>query len=84
MPLKPDPQSLVECAARLGGHRLSPRDWMIGDNWTDMDVAANAGISCAFCTFGFGRLRDSRYTVKIDTFDELLLHCANEGRECCS
>lgn len=84
IPLKPDPQSLVECAARLGGHRLSPRDWMIGDNWTDMDVAANAGISCAFCTFGFGRLRDSRYTVKIDTFDELLLHCANEGRECCS
>ena len=76
--LKPDPQSLRECAARLGGHRLSPRDWMVGDNWTDMDVAANAGIRCAFCTFGFGRLRDSKFTVKIDSFDELLVHCLRE------
>ena len=79
IPLKPDPQSLRECAARLGGHRLSPRDWMVGDNWTDMDVAANAGVNCAFCTFGFGRLRDSRYTVKIDSFEELLVHCRGEG-----
>jgi phosphoglycolate phosphatase-like HAD superfamily hydrolase len=52
---------------------------MVGDNWTDMEVAANAGINCAFCTFGFGRLRDSRYTAKIDSFDELLLHCGDEG-----
>ena len=79
IPLKPDPQSLRECAARLGGHRLSPRDWMVGDNWTDMDVAANAGIKCAFCSFGFGYLRNSRYSVKLDSFDELLVHCSAEG-----
>ena len=79
IPLKPDPQSLRECAARLGDHLLSPRDWMVGDNWTDMDVAANTGINSAFCSFGFGRLRNSHYTAKIDSFDELLVHCSGEG-----
>ena len=75
IPLKPDAQSLRECAARMGGHRLSPQDWMVGDSWTDMQAAANAGIRGAFCTFGFGRLNDSRYTVRINRFEELLRHC---------
>ena len=63
VPLKPDPQSLRECAARLGGHRLSAHDWMVGG---------------AFCTFGFGRLNDSRFTVKINRFEELLRHLKAE------
>ncbi len=78
IPLKPDAQSLRECASRLGGHRLSSHDWMVGDSWTDMSAASNAGIKGAFCTFGFGRLNDSRFTIKINRFEELLRHLKAE------
>ena len=72
--LKPSAQSIRECASRLGGHILSSRDWMVGDSWTDMQCAANAGVRGAFCAYGFGTLKDSPFTVKIDRFDELLSH----------
>lgn len=78
VPLKPDPQSLRECASRLRGHRLSSHDWMVGDSWTDMQCAANAGVKGAFCSFGFGKLKDSRYTVRISGFEELLRHLKPE------
>ena len=70
--MKPSPAPLRMCAERLRGHRLSSHDWMVGDNWTDMGSAAAAGIKSAFCTFGFGILGESRYTVKINRMDELL------------
>ena len=73
-----DAQSVRACAAKLGGHRLSSHDWMVGDSWTDMQAASNAGIKGAFCTFGFGRLNDSRFTVKINRFEELLRHLKAE------
>jgi len=76
--LKPSALPLRECAARMRGHRLSSHDWMVGDAWTDMQCAANAGIKCAFCTFGFGKLNDSRHTVKINRMDELLRHLKAE------
>ena len=69
---KPDAASLRACAELLDGHVLSSRDWMVGDSWTDVQCAENAGVNGAFCTFGFGRLNDARYTVKIDRFSELL------------
>ena len=78
IPLKPDAQSLRECASRLRGHRLSSHDWMVGDSWTDMQCAANAGVKGAFCTFGFGQLNESRYTVRISRFEELLRHLKPE------
>ena len=76
--LKPSAQSLRECASRLGGHRLSSHDWMVGDSWTDMQCATNAGVKGAFCTYGFGKLKDSRFTIKINRFDELLRHLKAE------
>ena len=76
--LKPSAQSLRECASRLQGHRLSSHDWMVGDSWTDMQCATNCGIKGAFCTFGFGKLKDSRYTVKINRFEEILRHLKSE------
>ena len=76
--LKPSAQSIRECASRLRGHRLSSHDWMVGDSWTDMYCAANAGVKCAFCTYGFGKLRDSRFTIKINRFDELLRYLKAE------
>ena len=78
IPLKPDAQSLRACASRLRGHRLSSHDWMVGDSWTDMQCAANAGVKGAFCTYGIGKLNDSRFTVKINRFEELLRHLKAE------
>ena len=72
--MKPSALPLRECASRLRGHRLSSHDWMVGDSWTDLQCAANAGVKAAFCTYGFGQLRDSRFTIKINRFDELLRH----------
>lgn len=79
--MKPSALPLRACAARLGGHRLSSRDWMVGDHWTDMQCAANAGVRGAFCTFGFGRLGDSRYTARLDRMSDLLRHCPPEDRD---
>ena len=76
--LKPSAQSIRECASRLRGHRLSSHDWMVGDSWTDMQCATKAGVKGAFCTYGFGKLKDSRFTIKINRFDELLRHLKAE------
>ena len=76
--MKPSALPLRECAARMGGHRVSSHDWMVGDSWTDMQCAVNAGVKGAFCTFGFGLLKDSRYTVKINRFEELLRYLKAE------
>ena len=76
--LKPSAQSIRECTSRLRGHRLSSHDWMVGDSWADMQCAANAGVKGAFCAYGFGPLRDSRFTIKINRFDELLRHLKAE------
>ena len=62
----------------MRGHRLSSRDWMVGDNWTDLKCAENAGVKSAFCSYGFGRLGDSRYTVRINRFEELLRYMKGE------
>ena len=76
--MKPSALPLRECASRLGGHRLSSHDWMVGDSWQDMKCATAAGIKGAFCTFGFGTLEDSRYTIRINRMDELLRHLKAE------
>ena len=76
--MKPSAKPLREAAARMRGHRLSSHDWMVGDNWTDMECAANAGLKSAFCTFGFGSRRDTRCTIRINRFDELLRYCKPE------
>lgn len=76
--MKPSALPLRECASRLRGHRLSSHDWMVGDAWTDLQCAANAGVKAAFCAYGFGQLRDSRFTIKINRFEELLRHLKAE------
>lgn len=76
--MKPSGLPLRQAASQLNGHRLSAHDWMVGDNWTDLDSGSNAGIKTAFCTFGFGHLKESRYTVKINRLDELLRYLKAE------
>ena len=76
--MKPSALPLRECASRMRGHCLSPYDWMVGDNWTDLDCAKNGGIKSAFCSYGFGTIRDSQCTVMISSFPELLRHLKSE------
>ena len=76
--MKPSALPLRECASRMRGHRLSSHDWMVGDNWTDMQCAVNVGAKGAFCTFGFGKLNDSRFTIKINRLEELLRYLKAE------
>jgi phosphoglycolate phosphatase len=73
--MKPSVKPLHEAARRLGGHVLSENDWMVGDNWTDLDCGNSAGIKTAFCGWGFGFLKERQYTVKIESFIELLDLC---------
>ena len=69
--MKPSARPLKECAERMG-RVLSPLDWMVGDSWTDLDCAANAGVKGAFCAYGFGQLRNSRYDLRVESFADLL------------
>ncbi|MCL1919930.1 MAG: HAD-IA family hydrolase [Kiritimatiellaeota bacterium] len=69
--LKPHPAPLHLAAARMGA-TLDAHDWMVGDHFTDIEAAANAGIRSCFCRFGFGGQRASAFTVAVDTPDELL------------
>ena len=69
--LKPSAAPLVECASRIS-HDVSAADWMVGDSWTDMACATAAGVKGAFCAFGFGRLRDADYAVRLERMDDLL------------
>ena len=73
--LKPSIKPLQEAARRLNGHVLSENDWMVGDNWTDLDCGNSAHINTAFCGWGFGFLKDRHYTVRIESFCELLNLC---------
>ena len=78
--MKPSKLPLVECAAKMG-HELGPDDWMVGDSWTDVECAKNAGIKGAFCSFGFGRLREgSTYDAKLEKFADLLKYTTGEMR----
>lgn len=70
--MKPSAKPLLACAAKMEGHVLSANDWMIGDNWTDMQCAVNAGVNGAFCDFGFGVLRDSYCARHLANFSDLL------------
>lgn len=71
VPLKPDAQS-IRRASELLGHNLTSEDWMVGDSWNDMQCAENAGVKGAFCTFGFGELKGTRFDAELFQFADLL------------
>lgn len=68
---KPSPETIAECARRLGGHSAGPGDWMVGDSAEDMLTAAAAGIGGAYCAFGFGRLGAAPFTARLERFSDL-------------
>jgi phosphoglycolate phosphatase len=68
--LKPDPGAL----------NLIVKQWnipkekllMVGDNYTDIHVAKNAGIKSAFFTFGYGVRDKIKPDYVLDSFSQLL------------
>ena len=76
LPLKPAPAA-VEFAIRASGYDgRRTRIWMVGDNYTDLEAARNAGIMSCFCRFGFGHPRAEIPTTTIDSPKELLENLA--------
>ncbi len=69
--LKPDPAPLFLAAAKMGV-TLSAEDWMVGDNFTDLEAGRRAGVKRCFCSFGFGDPRGETYERVIDHMDEFL------------
>jgi phosphoglycolate phosphatase len=76
LPLKPDPAAVefVLQASGYDGRRSAV--WMVGDNYTDLEAARNAGVCSCFCRFGFGHPRTEIATAIIDSADELLENLA--------
>ena len=72
--LKPSPEPLRAAASRMRSP-LKSKDWMVGDNWTDLAAAEAAGVRSAFCRWGFGKLRDGRYNIAISNMREILRYC---------
>ena len=52
--MKPSALPIRECAQRMNGHEPSPDDWMVGDNWTDIDSGHAVGFRTAYCSYGYG------------------------------
>ena len=67
--LKPDPEPLITALKETGCD--AAQSWIIGDNWTDLGAAANAGVKACFCTYGYGSKRDYAVDVEIASFREL-------------
>ena len=72
LPLKPDPAAVefVLRASGYDGRRTSV--WVVGDNYTDLEAARNAGVRSCFCRFGFGHPRSEIATAIVDSAEELL------------
>lgn len=69
--MKPSAEPLFACAEKMG-HALSPDDWMVGDHWTDLGCAENAGVRGAFCAFGFGTRGAAPAAAVLEKMDDFL------------
>ena len=67
--LKPDP-GLLHLAAERMGVPITPNDWVVGDNYTDLEVGRRAGLRVCRCAYGFGDPRDERWEVAVQDLRE--------------
>ena len=68
--LKPEPEGLFQCLKDAGVD--SSNTWMIGDHYTDLAVAQNAGVKSAFVRYGFGEERGIEPDAYFASFPELV------------
>jgi len=69
--LKPDPAPLFQAALQMGV-TLDAEDWMVGDNFTDLEAGRRAGVKRCFCRFGFGDVRGETYELAINEMNAFL------------
>ncbi|MEN7973653.1 MAG: HAD-IA family hydrolase [Verrucomicrobiota bacterium] len=68
--LKPEPDGVFRCMETAGME--IPNVWMVGDHYTDLAVAKNAGIKSAFVNYGFGEERGYEASEYFSSFQELV------------
>ena len=67
-PLKPDPAVMFHLMKK---YDAEPEDsWVLGDNHTDMNSAANAGMNAVYATWGYGFPADTRFNASADSFEQ--------------
>lgn len=69
LPLKPNPDMLLAAMARL---QCSPEETlMIGDNYSDLGAARQAGVKSVFVTYGYGTVMNEKPDYTIDKIQDL-------------
>ncbi|MEN8253939.1 MAG: HAD-IA family hydrolase [Verrucomicrobiota bacterium] len=68
--LKPEPDGVFQCMETAAME--SPSVWMVGDHYTDLAVAENAGVKSAFVRYGFGEERGHVASAYFASFAELV------------
>jgi len=68
--LKPEPEGLFQCLEDAGV--VASNTWMVGDHYTDLAVARNAGVKSAFVRYGFGEERGIEPDAYFASFPELV------------
>lgn len=72
VPLKPDPAAVEFVIRESGYDGRRSCIWVVGDNYTDLEAARNAGVMSCFCRFGFGHPRNEIPTAIALTPSEIL------------
>jgi lipopolysaccharide heptosyltransferase II len=67
---KPEPGMLLRAAHGLGLDLT--RSWMLGDNESDLEAAARAGVRFGLLRTGYGREVEARASGPLSAFDELI------------
>jgi len=67
-PLKPQPDALLYLMQKY--HAAPGNTWVVGDNHTDIFLAANGGARSIFCTYGFGHKAASASSFDAASFAE--------------
>lgn len=74
-PLKPDPAVMLHLMKK---YDAAPADsWVLGDNHTDLNSAANAGMNGIYAAWGYGFPADAVYKIKVDSFQQFTQYLLN-------
>ena len=75
-PLKPAPDAMLYLLHKYSANAAN--SYIAGDNHTDLNAAANAGMKSIFCRYGFGEKLDAVSTVEVDDFNQLINYILGE------
>ncbi len=76
--LKPAPDLLYLASERMGSP-ITPADWVIGDNYTDMAAGESLNIHICQCTYGFGTPREIIPTIAVRQLTEFADYMEQQG-----